>query len=710
MFLSTKSILASLQRVQDQASLRKSASLKPARSILILVMVLVSALSAFAGSTTFVNVTDTAGLTHFHSTTQTILRTEDICDCMDETPVMTAHAEILVSWITGGVAAGDFDGDGWLDLYVIGGDAGSNRLFRNLGDKTFEDVTAATGVGIEGERTAGAVFVDFDGDDDLDLFVGGVLGTPPRLFRSDLSQSDQSMDGSVAFTDVWSQAFAGFDVAQTPVTWGPAFGDYDGDGDLDAFLPHSMSPHGPELDIESLGSTQHLWRNEGDGTFRDVSVGTGITALFGVEGGPGESSSDQTFSPNFVDLNEDGRLDLVISGDIGTSRVLLNQGGSRFANATDGVVITGRTAMGTTVADFDNDGHFDWFISHVRFADPASGNRLYRGLGDGTLANVTSASGVRNGHWGWGSCAADFDNDGHLDLFHVNGFFHVPNNPFVFGGEWTDTPAVLYRSNGDGTFTESAAIMGLSDGSEGRGVSCFDYDRDGDIDVAISNHRGPFRLWENVGGDSAGFVRVDLAGRSPNTRAIGARLELRATDMASELAPQLRLVRAGSNFVSSDPAEVLFGLGGETGPFALDVTWPDGLISPGIEVAANEELEVVQVRLAVVGQTTIGHGGGVELEGLGEDASGLDVSDQLRWSIDTVDNVVGTGSTLDLSALELELGRHNLFLSLPASADWPETYQPFAVRVLPQGCDTPCELFSDNFESGDTLAWSASTP
>ncbi|MEM7356154.1 MAG: CRTAC1 family protein, partial [Acidobacteriota bacterium] len=633
------------------------ARLSLARWVMVL---LISALTlamtspgAFGASVTFVNVTDAAGLTHSHQTTQTILRTEDICDCMDVTPVMGYHAEILVSWITGGVAAGDYDGDGWIDLYVIGGDAGSNRLFRNLGDKTFEDVTAATGVGVDGERTAGAVFVDFDGDGDLDLFVGGALDTPPRLFRAEVQ-----IDDTVLYTDVWSQAFADFDTAKTPVTWSPAFADYDGDGDLDAFLPHSMSPHGPILDPQTMGSTQHLWRNEGDGTFRDVSIETGISALFGVAGGPGESERDQTFSPNFVDLDEDGRLDLVIAGDVGTSRVLLNRGDGTFANATDGAVITGRTAMGTTVGDFDNDSHFDWFVSHVRFIDPASGNRLYRGLGDGTLENVTASAGVRNGHWGWGACAADFDNDGHLDLFHVNGFYHVPNNPFVFGGEWTNTPAVLFRSNGDGTFTQRAAEMGLSDGGEGRGVSCLDYDRDGDIDVAISNHRGPFRLWENVGGHAAGFVRLRLAGRAPNTRAIGARVELRPTGAGSSLAPQLRLVRAGSNFVSSDPAELLFGLAGEAGPLELEVSWPDGSISQSPDIAPSDELEIPQSLLAVTGATTFPEGAGGMLEGRAEDLSGQDLSDQLQWAKDSVDNVVGTGPTLDLASFGLEVGSH----------------------------------------------------
>lgn len=647
-------------------------------------------------ATTFVDVTDAAGVACSHSTTQTILQVEDLCDCMDETPVMNADAEIMASWITGGVAAGDYDGDGWTDLYVVGGDAGSNRLFRNLGNKTFEDVTASTAAAIEDERTTGPVFVDYDGDGDLDLFLGGVLDTPPRLLRS-----DRLPDDSVVFTNVWTQAFSGFDAKKTPVTWGPAFADYDRDGDLDAFLPHSMLPPGPILDPATTGSTQHLWRNDGDGTFTDVSIEAGISSLFGVENAAGESLTDQTFSPNFVDLDEDGWLDLVVAGDKGTSRVLLNQRDGSFHNATDGDVITGRTAMGTAIGDFDNDGHFDWFVSHVRFADVTSGNRLYRGHGNGTFTDVTSEAGVRNGHWGWGGCFADFDNDGHLDIFHVNGFYHVPNNIFIFGGEWTNTPAVLFRSNGDGTFTERAADMGLSEAGEGRGVSCFDYDRDGDVDLAVSNHRGAFRLWENVDGNADGFLRVDLVGRAPNTRGVGARVSLESTGPGSSLPPQLRLVRAGNNFVSSDPPELLFGLAKDVGPFRLTVNWMDGSITQRPDIDAGSSLVIRQCHLAV--STTYAVGGGLVLDGEAEDPEGNDVSSLLRWSQGTLGNVVATGPSVNLTTLGLETGLHTMFLSLPPDTNQEQTYLPF--EALVPGCIPDCAVFSDGFESGDTSAW-----
>jgi hypothetical protein len=463
-------------------------------------------------------------------------------------------------------------------------------------------------------------------------------------------------------------------------------------------------PSGPILDPDTLGSTQHLWRNEGDGTFRDVSVEAGISALFGVEDVAGESVRDQTFSPNFVDLDEDGWLDLVVAGDIGTSRVLLNRTDGTFANATDGEVVTGRTGMGTAIADFDNDGHFDWFVSHVRFPDPESGNRLYRGLGDGTFEEVTQAAGVRNGHWAWASCFADFDNDGQVDLFHVNGFYHVPTNPFTFDHRFTDTTAVLFMADGDGTFTEKSALMGLSDGGEGRGVSCFDYDRDGDMDVAISNHRGPFRLWENQGGHEAGFLNVRLAGRAPNTAGIGARVRLGARREGAELADQIRLLRAGSNFVSSDAAEAHFGLGGEPGPFAVEVRWPRGPVTELAEVAADRFLVIGQAWLALSTETVFSEEALGELAAEAEDALGQDVADEIAWSLGTRDQVVGVGPRIDVASLGLLPGRHPMYISIGDAAT-ETTYLAFDL-VIEVGCGLGCHLFSDGFESGDTSAWS----
>jgi hypothetical protein len=220
------------------------------------------------------------------------------------------------------------------------------------------------------------------------------------------------------------------------------------------------------------------------------------------------------------------------------------------------------------VGDYDNDGILDWFVSSVWDPDGpagenwyASGNRLYRGRGDGTFDDVTDAAGVREGFWGWGSTFADFDNDGHLDIFHVNGWYSSSA-----AAQFLMDPSRLFVANGDGTFTERSAEVGLNDTGMGRGVVAFDYDRDGDLDLFVANGQGPSRLWRNDSPPGNHWLGLRLRGRAPNTEAIGARIWVRTGGTT-----QLRELRAGSNFESQDPAEAHFGLGyGGAGRRAAD--------------------------------------------------------------------------------------------------------------------------------------------
>ncbi len=484
---------------------------------------------------------------------------------------------------TSGVAAGDYDGDGFVDLYVVRGDIGPNLLFRNLGDGTFEEVGAAAGVALTGTRGSGPTFADFDGDGWLDLLVLGIgivddNLTSPTLFRN---------RGDGTFEDV--TAASGITSNRDSVS--SAFGDYDRDGDLDLFITHwgDNSPPGP---------TQHLWRNNGNGTFTDVSAPSGISATY--TNPSNNQVSDLSFTPNFADIDNDGWPDLLIAGDFGTSQVFRNNRNGTFANVTDRDVVTDENGMGAAVGDYDNDGNLDWFVSSIWDPDQdsmgnnwdVSGNRLYRGLGDGTFEDTTDLAGVREGYWGWAATFADLDNDGNLDLFHINGWNLADPNAYEFHFD----PAVAFISNGDGTFTERAAELGLDDTLPGRGVVAFDYDRDGDVDLFISNNQGPSRLYRNDGG-IGGWLTVKLRGRAPNSEAIGARVRV-----TSEEGAQLRELRAGSNFVSQDPAEAHFGLGGVR-TVTVEVIWPDGARSVRDPVAADRVLVIDQPPPGVDEQT-----------------------------------------------------------------------------------------------------------
>lgn len=472
--------------------------------------------------------------------------------------------------VTGGVASGDIDGDGWPDLFVIGGDGGRQYLLRNRQDGTFSETAIASGVDFTGEHLSGPAFADIDGDGDLDLFVGIIPRMDARYPVLALN------DGTGHFAEI-SRARRMFPAG--PYI-GATFGDYDGDGHLDLFTSHWSMP----LVIVDI---DHLWRNDGRGVFHGVDAAAGLE----IARLPTENLGDFifNFTANFVDIDSDGLPDLLLAADFGTSQIFRNSGEGRFTDISD-AVLTDENGMGAAIGDFDNDGHFDWFVTSI--FDPApppggewggSGNRLYRNLGDGRFEDVTTESGVRDGAWGWGACAADFDNDGHLDIFHVNGWASR------FTEMWVGRPALLFMNNGDGSFAEQAVQAGIDDRGEGRGVVCFDYDRDGDVDVFVGNTMGRSGLYRNMLDGRANFLQIKLAGRPPNTEGIGARVYVRHAGLQ-----QMRELRAGSNYVSQDPAVAHFGLGTDTQAGEVEVVWPGGerLLLRG--VAANQHLVLYQ--------------------------------------------------------------------------------------------------------------------
>lgn len=467
--------------------------------------------------------------------------------------------------MSGGVGVGDFDNDGWLDLYAVGGEATPNKLLRNKGDGTFEDIAHIAGVDLT-NKGSGPSFADINGDGLVDIFVGGVTDAQPALF---INQGDETFiniihDTGLIFTDN---------------TFSASWGDYDKDNDLDLVVTHWTN-------------TEHeyyayFWINNGDLTFRDGTVDVGMTAPKGTF----PPAKDRSFTPTFADINNNGWLDLLFVVDGGFSKVFVNKQDGTFENATNREVITDRAGMGSIVGDYDNDGDLDWFVTSISTRDGVTnngsltpGNRFYQNQGDGSFVDKTDETGTRHGYWGWAACFADLNNDTFLDIFHVNGMLKN-GNPNIDKMYETD-PSRLFLSNGNGTFSEQAVAAGIDDKALGRGVVCFDYDRDGDQDIFVANYNGPPSLFCNHGNNQS-FINIRLLQKSTNTQALGARIYLRTGTVE-----QMRELRSGNQYVSQSPTEAHFGLAQADSIDEIRIIWPDGKETKVLNVEANQFLEI----------------------------------------------------------------------------------------------------------------------
>jgi hypothetical protein len=492
---------------------------------------------------------------------------------------------IEVTMIGGGVSSAYLDDDCWPDLAFTGGDAAGMLFYRNVGGAYFEPMDLLVG---ESERAfTGTAIADLDGDYRREIVLGNIKPGHVPIFA-------QNANGQYER------------VASLPMirpTFGISFAPLDERGNLYMYLAH-WSRGG----LGTAGSSPALWRIEG-------------TALrpWDVEAKTTSQYVDQTFNftPKFADFTGDGRIDLVVASDFQTSQTLLNRAdspsdGVGFQNTTDRSVITDENGMGSALLDIDNDGNLEWFVtSIVDTKEPLgnwgrSGNRLYRNVSlDSRVAfeDITADAGVRDGFWGWGACAADFDNNGYIDLFHVNGFGYVPDDvlksqadkdvrDFYFKRTalMQSRPGRLFMNRGDGTFADEAAAWRIDDASEGRGVTCFDYDRDGDIDIGVFDHSNAPQFFVNESGSGAGraFLNVRLVGAPPNTDAVGARVFVTA-DLGDGAPPQtqMRLSEANSNFNSQNTPDLHFGMGEATVAAAIEVRWPGGSVLTCSNVAVG---------------------------------------------------------------------------------------------------------------------------
>ncbi len=474
-----------------------------------------------------------------------------------------------------GVALLDYDNDGWLDIYLLNGStvaalkgqepAPKAMLLHNNHDGTFTDVTAK--VGVANERWGFGVAVgDYDNDGWPDIYVANYGKN--RLYHN-------NHDGT--FTDVAEKA----GVALGGWSAGPSWGDYDHDGRLDLFVPgyakfdpdHAQSCEfmGTKLSCGPLGmegETDHLFHNNGDGTFTDVSAAAGVSDPKGYYG----------FASTFVDVDDDGWVDLLVANDSRPNYLYRNRRNGTFEEVgyLSGFALTedGRpmASMGIAVGDYNRDGRVDFYVSN--FSDDYS--VLFKNEGGGILSDVTYQAGLVEPtipFLKWGTGFLDFDNDGLLDIFVANGHVFPIIDKQNWGTTWAQRPQ-LFR-NLDGTkFQEvpPAAGSGLADVIPARGAAFGDLFNDGHIDVVINNLDSTASLLHNVVRNGNHWVGFRLIGGPKSSRdAIGAKVFVTAGGVR-----QRAEVFSGGSYGSNSDPRVHFGLGSVSKVDKVEIQWPSG--------------------------------------------------------------------------------------------------------------------------------------
>jgi enediyne biosynthesis protein E4 len=489
-----------------------------------------------------------------------------------------------------GVAVLDYDGDDWLDVFVVNGTTlegfpkgqePTSHLYRNRRDGSFEDVTVKAGL-VHTGWGQGACAGDYDNDGDDDLFV--TYWGQNRLYRN---------RGSGSFEEVARPA----GLTSAAARWGAgcAFLDFDRDGRLDLFAANYIDFNLADAPVPESGLCRYkgvpvacgppglrggknlLYRNAGDGTFADVSGPAGITKASGTYG----------LGVSTLDFDDDGWVDVYVANDSNPSALYRN---NRDGTFTDIAVGSGcaysqdgkpQAGMGVAVGDYNRDGRMDIFKTN--FAGDTS--TLYANAGGGLCDDRTFAAGIGvNTRWlGWGVGFVDLDRDGWLDLFLVNGHVY-PEVEQLKSEAGYQQRKVVYRNLANGRFADVTERLGptVMTPRAGRGAAFADLDNDGDTDIVVNNMHDRPDLYRLDSGTSRHWVAVKLAGVRSNRSAIGARVRVTAGG-----AVQVREVRGGGSYYSQNDLRLQFGLGDASTIERIEVRWPNGLEerwdAPGVD-------------------------------------------------------------------------------------------------------------------------------
>ncbi len=509
-----------------------------------------------------------------------------------------------------GVGLIDYDGDGWLDIYLVNGstyDALDGKatpphaaLFHNNHDGTFTDVAAKAGV--TNDRWGfGVAIGDYDNDGRPDIFVANYGKN--RLYHN---------NGDGTFTDVAEKA------GVTLGNWstGATFGDYDGDGRLDLFVAgyvHYDMQNPPATGTKAVsytfcnfrgvavmcgprgleGEHDHLFHNNGDGTFTDVSEKAGVS----------DPNKYYGFTAVFADLNNDGKVDLAVADDSTPNYLYLNKGNGTFEDASyaSGFALNqdGReiASMGLGVGDYDNTGWLDLLITD--FSDDYK--VLYHNDGQANYTDVSYQMGLARDtipFLGWGAGFIDYDNDGWKDIFMVNGHVYPEVDKQDWGTTFAERP-LLYRNLEGKKFQLVPPVKGsgLAVVTPGRGAAFGDLFNDGKIDVVINSLGTTPVLLRNVNADNHHWVELKLVGGAKSPRdAVGAAVYLTANGMR-----QRADVLSGGSYISSNDQRVHFGIGDATTVKEVEIHWPSGAVEK-LQLPNVDRIYTVREGKGIIGE------------------------------------------------------------------------------------------------------------
>jgi hypothetical protein len=524
-----------------------------------------------AGHAWFPEITHQAGIHHQHS----------------NRVFHNPYARIMAGYTALGaaVAAADFDSDGYEDLFLTDSSAsGKNRLYRNNHDLTFTDIAEQAGVANGNDAanaSAAALWFDFNNDGRPDLFV----------VRFGHSQLFQNL-GNSKFKEVTKEA--GLFRYMNAIT-AIAF-DYDHDGYADLlvgsyFQPVNVfNPETPRFFPESFETANNgggvvLFHNNGNGTFTDVTEKAGL------------KQSGWTLSLGHGDADNDGWDDLYVACDFGTDRFFHNNRDGTFQDITESAIgIDTKKGMNADWGDFDNDGLLDIYVTNITDDYMREGNFLWHNNGNLTFSDVSRETGTYDSGWGWGAKFFDYDNDGWLDLYVVNGWvsagkesyvpdiFELITKPGVDLADARNWPAMgnkslsgyqrkrLFHNEHGQIFKDEAPHLGLDSQRDGRGIAIADFDNDGRLDIAVANANSEPLLYHNLM-PSAHWVEFLLEGTNSNRGAVGAQVRIVTAGQK-----RLGFVNGGNSFAGQSSARVHFGLGASTSLESVEIRWPSGLV------------------------------------------------------------------------------------------------------------------------------------